>query len=81
MLTSAVKGIAGVVNTDGYNIVGIEHLRKARKDSGQFILPKGSAEGAGRAAIAVDAAFSIPYFNVNKIENAKKCSSAYQYGK
>jgi cell division protein FtsZ len=71
ILTAAVKGIAGIVTSRGYNNVGLKDVRKAMKDSGNFLAGYGEAEGKYREAIAADAALSIPYFNEHRMEDAK----------
>lgn len=71
ILTTAAKGIAEIITMPGYINVDFEDVKTVMKSSGVAIMGSATAEGEGRAKMAVESALASPLLNDNEIEGAR----------
>ncbi len=71
ILTTAAKGIAEIITMPGYINVDFEDVKTVMKSSGVAIMGSATAEGEGRAKLAVESALASPLLNDNEIEGAR----------
>ncbi len=80
VLTTAAKGIAEVIAVAGSINVDFNDVKTVMKDSGGAILGSATAEGEGRATLAVQQALSSPLLNDNDISGAQHVLLNITYG-
>ena len=71
VLQTAIKGIAEIITGHGYINVDFADVRRVMKDSGMAIMGSGEANGANRAEIAVERAFTSPLIKDYSLKSAK----------
>jgi cell division protein FtsZ len=71
VLTTAVRGIAGIINETGNVNVDFEDVKTVMTNSGVAIMGLAEAEGEDRALRAAQEALSSPLLNDNDIKGAK----------
>ncbi len=71
VLTSAAKGIAELITVPGYVNIDFEDVKTVIENSGKAIMGSATAEGEGRAHMAIEEAMSSPLLNDNDIKGAK----------
>lgn len=71
VLATAAKGIAEIITLHGYINVDFEDVRTVMTDSGVAVMGSASAEGEGRAIIAIREALTSPLLDNNDVRGAK----------
>jgi cell division protein FtsZ len=71
VLTSAAKGIAELITVTGYINIDFQDVKTVIEDSGKAIMGSATAEGEGRALLAIEEAMSSPLLNDNDIKGAQ----------
>lgn len=80
VLATAARGIAEVISVTGDINVDMNDVNTVMRDSGVAIMGSATAEGADRAAIAVEKALESPLLNDNNIEGARYVLLNITYG-
>jgi len=71
VLTSAAKGIAELITVTGYINIDFQDVKTVIEDSGKAIMGSATAEGEGRAMLAIEEAMSSPLLDDNDIKGAQ----------
>lgn len=71
VLAGAAKGIAEVITNHYTQNIDLRDAKTVLENSGSALFGTGSAEGEGRAALAIGAALDSPLLNDNHIKGAK----------
>lgn len=71
VLTSAAKGIAELITVTGYINIDFQDVKTVIENSGKAIMGSATAEGEGRAMLAIEEAMSSPLLNDNDIKGAQ----------
>jgi len=71
VLSTAAKGIAEIITLHGYINVDFEDVRTVMTDSGVAVMGSASAEGEGRAIIAIREALTSPLLDNNDVRGAR----------
>jgi cell division protein FtsZ len=71
VLTSAAKGIAELITVTGYINIDFQDVKTVIENSGKAIMGSATAEGEGRALMAIEEAMSSPLLNDNDIRGAQ----------
>ena len=71
VLTSAAKGIAELITVTGYINIDFQDVKTVIENSGKAIMGSATAEGEGRALLAIEEAMSSPLLNDNDIKGAQ----------
>ncbi len=71
VLTSAAKGIAELITVTGYINIDFQDVKTVIENSGKAIMGSATAEGEGRALMAIEEAMSSPLLNDNDIKGAQ----------
>ncbi len=71
VLTSAAKGIAELITVTGYINIDFQDVKTVIENSGKAIMGSATAEGEGRALLAIEDAMSSPLLNDNDIKGAQ----------
>ena len=71
VLTSAAKGIAELITVTGYINIDFQDVKTVIENSGKAIMGSATAEGEGRALLAIEDAMSSPLLNDNDIRGAQ----------
>lgn len=71
VLTSAAKGIAELITVTGYINIDFQDVKTVIENSGKAIMGSATAEGEGRALVAIEEAMSSPLLNDNDIKGAQ----------
>ncbi len=80
VLSTAAKGIAEMISVTGAINVDYNDVNTVMRNSGVAIMGSASAEGEGRAMIAVEEALNSPLLNDNDISGAKYILLNITYG-
>ena len=80
VLCTAAKGIAEVITLTGDINVDMNDVKTVMRDSGAAIMGAGSANGEGRAQLAVSEALESPLLNDNDIKGANFVLLNITYG-
>ena len=67
VLTSAAKGIAELITVTGYINIDFQDVKTVIENSGKAIMGSATAEGEGRALMAIEEAMSSPLLDDNDI--------------
>ncbi len=71
VLTSAAKGIAELITVTGYINIDFQDVKTVIENSGKAIMGSATAEGEGRALLAIEEAMSSPLLDDNDIKGAQ----------
>ncbi|RLD34709.1 MAG: cell division protein FtsZ [Bacteroidetes bacterium] len=71
VLTSAAKGIAELITVTGYINIDFQDVKTVIENSGKAIMGSATAEGEGRALMAIEEAMSSPLLDDNDIKGAQ----------
>ena len=71
VLAGAAKGIAEVITNHYTQNIDLRDAKTVLENSGSALFGTGTAEGEGRAAVAISAALDSPLLNDNHIKGAK----------
>jgi cell division protein FtsZ len=70
ILATAAKGIAEIITVTGYINVDFEDVKTVMTESGPAIMGSATAQGEGRALLAVEEALASPLLNDSNIKGA-----------